>query len=245
MKNLAIIFTLIFNFCLSQQTIVVTYELRPKLFEEANQITKSTFLNKNQAFQKYELINNGELSSFKESKIKNRRNNTAYYVGDTLVIKKQGEDKNITIKNFLNSNVYNKVDINRNENFIYVKSKFKNFNLELTNQVEKIDKYECNLVQGKNPLNGDQVKYWYTAQIPIQDGPCSWWVNVPGLILHIEYPMMDFYAVKIEFVNTRTKIDEFPKQTVYITETEYLKKLQHSLNIDAQDAENYQKLFKK
>lgn len=96
--------------------------------------------------------------------------------------------------------------------------------LYFTDKTLYIDNYLCNNVYRVNPKNNDTIKYWYTKEIPIDDGPSSI-LGLPGMVLKIESKNSLEYATKVEFFKEKLLIDR-PKESYNLTPPEEIKKLE-------------------
>lgn len=77
-----------------------------------------------------------------------------------------------------------------------IKEKLSKINWELSNEIKKIDKYNCK--KAKAIIKNKQVIAWYCEDIAISDGP-SIYYGLPGLILQIEAEDRLYSAIEIRF----------------------------------------------
>ena len=78
-------------------------------------------------------------------------------------------------------------------------------------------------------LLNDTIKFWYTQDIAIIDGPFRPFA-IPGLILGYENKYKNIYATKIEFVNSVQNIEAIDKKNKIYTKEEFekIKKIRNS-----------------
>ncbi len=227
MKLSVFLFLISFGYCFSQQSIKVTYECRTKIKSRNSQSEFPTIYK-----TMYQLTNNGVISEFKsiETKDKSEITKNDNKQSDTIFITAYKADKNLNLKDFnLEANF---VKSELDGKFYFYTDTFQNRKLNFKSDIKKIDNYTCKLVEGVNSINNDPIKYWYTEAIPVIDGPMSYWLDLPGLILNIEYPLMEFYAVKIEFFDEKLQILNFPESTQFISRNQYESLLRESLALD-------------
>jgi GLPGLI family protein len=105
----------------------------------------------------------------------------------------------------------------------YYKKQIDEPQLYFTDKTLYVDKYLCNNAYQLNPKNNDTVKYWYTKEIPIDDGPRTL-IGLPGMILKVETKNSLEYATKIEFFKDKIVIDR-PKESYNILSEEEYNKL--------------------
>ena len=80
-----------------------------------------------------------------------------------------------------------------------------------------IGKFNC--TKATATINGQQVEAWFTADIPIQDGPEKFY-GLPGLILAVKTAYNSYEAAEIKIINENTVLQQPTKGTV-ITPTEF------------------------
>lgn len=214
-------------FCWAQQSIRVTYECRSKFSYYGS--PEKEIANK----ALYQLTNNGLLSEFKsiETIDKQQIMQMGKTATDTMIIHVLHVNKGVDIKDYDLEMNFVKAELDGK--LYFYSDKFKNATLNFKTELKKIDKYTCKLVEGVNPIDNSPIKFWYTDEIPLADGPITYWMDLPGLILHVEYPLMEFYAVKIEFFDKILPISKFPDNTSFITRNEYNELLRKSLSLDS------------
>lgn len=113
-----------------------------------------------------------------------------------------------------------------------------------SNKTKLIDKYKCKLayVLSKKNVN-DTIKYWYTQEIPIIDGPFQM-LDIPGLILGYEAKFKTIYVTKISFSNAKEQffnVSKLPKvyskkefidlKTKFSKSNEYIDEKGNKLNV--------------
>ncbi len=223
-----IIIFLFSNIANAQQSIRVLYESR---FKAPKSATKTELLSVLYQPRLYQLTNNGNLSEFRsiEKKRKEETTQGKENRSDTIFLTTVGLDESICLKDFAENINYCKYRLS--DRFVYVQDPFQNQQITYKADVKKIDIYKCKLAESFDTINSGLIKYWYTTDIPIVDGPLLYWVNLPGLILHIDAPLVDYYAVKIEFINDILPINKFPTSTRFISSIEF----EQELNVDKLD----------
>lgn len=116
------------------------------------------------------------------------------------------------LKNFKEKNFLSIMIINDKE--YYYKKQIEEPQLYFTDKTLYVDKYLCHYTYQLNPKNNDTIKYWYTKEIPIDDGPRTL-IGFRGLVLKVETKNSIEYATKVEFFKENLVIDR-PKQSYEI-----------------------------
>lgn len=219
MKTINLLIILVTTNLFAQKSVQIEYEQQnyfpsdyfEKLPEDTREQLKSTmtapiriFLTNNGAFS---ICSNDVDNSSRKSNITDSNVGLAKNLNSTV-----SKAKSWILKDFKNDCFYELKNVLGKS--YYVKDKIGDVNVVLSNKRKKIDKFDCKLayvLSKKNQL--DTIKYWYTQDIPIIDGPFRS-QNIPGLILGYEQKNRTIYARKIIFfdeVLPIISITELPK----------------------------------
>lgn len=217
------------SFINAQQSVRITYESKriyPDSFLRTFSESQKIAFDEAQKRPYYAtLTNNGEESLYMSV---DRKNDEVLPGTNTMYNhEKDGEiilhtPKYWRLKNFKEKNIiyFSIID---NKEYYYKKQIVKPQHY-FTDKTLYVDKYLCNNAYRVNPKNNDTIKYWYTKEIPIDDGPIST-LGLPGMVLKIESKNSLEYATKIEFFKEKIVIDR-PKESYNLTPPEEMKKLE-------------------
>lgn len=219
------LFTIFSN---AQQSVRITYEsvrLYPDSFLNTLSESQKMSLKESQKNPYIAtLTNNGDESLYssivKENYTINGKDTGSEYnvdKGITLVTPKYWR-----LTNFKEKNIIYYVIINDKE--YYYKKQIVEPQLYFTDKTLYVDKYLCHNAYRLNPKNNDTIKYWYTKEIPIDDGPSSI-LGLPGMVLKTESKNSLEYATKVEFFKEKLVIER-PKESYNLTPPEEIKKLE-------------------
>lgn len=221
MKNI-VIFLLAINSVFAQQSIKVSYE-------QVNFYSANFFdvfpLHEREAIKKQfttprvlQLTNNGEFSIYESMKSQElllpsieKNTETEINRGTSVQIPQIWLFKDFNLKKN-----YRKVNFKETE--FYVENLFPTNELIHSSDTKIIGNYKCKLAYSTN--NNDTIKYWYTDEIPIIDGPFV--MNItPGLLLMYETKKGVIYATKVEFFDKKLIITGLDKRISVIDEENY------------------------
>ncbi len=214
-----ILFILLINVCLSQNTGKVTY-------------TRILSLTENITEKDFELIFNENTSLFTmqingESKVKDSEVNLNSDDNDTEVsinLALQPELPLAYFTDFYKDSLLSRVSVysnNKNETII-VKEKIKSISWKITKEQKKIGSFVCNKAVGE--FRGRTYKAWFTYDIPVKFGP--WKLNgLPGLILQARDSENEviFNSTFVEIPNPADSQDPFTNFSINNYETFSLK----------------------
>lgn len=234
MKN-TLFLLLTFNFTFAQQSIKVNYEqlnfYSENFFDVFPSHERETIKKQFTSPRPFELTNNGVFSIYTSINTKallipsnDVKTETEINRGTSVEIPKIWLLKDLNLKKN-----YKKVNLNESE--FYVENSFPNNGLIYTNKIKNIENYKCKLAYSIK--NNDTIKYWYTEEIPIIDGPFIM-NETPGLLLMYETKKGTIYATKIEFFDKKINIDGLDKNISIITEETY-----RNLKVEAVKAKSY------
>ena len=237
MKHILLLILFMSPFILvAQKSIKITYEQK-SMYSDAffNQIPEGsresfrTILAKPSYF---ELINNGDYSLFKSINLKEEAVPSTEISTKTVI--HQGTIftplKVFILKDF-SSGISTECAVIKEKEY-YVQKSFSKEALFNDNKSKVIDGYMCKSAYALNTAN-DTIRYWYTQDIPVIDGPFSMH-DIPGLILSVESKNRIVYATKIEFFDKKLVLETIPKNAEFITKEELVIK-----RVDALKAESY------
>ena len=227
--RLLLFFVFFTPFISAQQSIRITYESKiiyPDSFLRTFSESQKAAFDEAQKRPFYAtLTNNGEESLYMSVNIKK---------DEVLPGKDTGNEYDIDKGTILKTPKYWRLTNFKEKNIIYFSiidgkeyynnKKIVEPQLYFTDKTLYIDNYLCNNVYRVNPKNNDTIKYWYTKEIPIDDGPSSI-LGLPGMVLKIESKNSLEYATKVEFFKEKLLIDR-PKESYNLTPTEEIKKLE-------------------
>jgi GLPGLI family protein len=219
-------FLLIPFLSIAQQSVRVTYEsvrLFPNSFLNSLSESQRTSLKESQKKPYVATLTNvGDESLYMSFEKKN----------DTIAGKDTGSKENVDkgiimkgqkfwrLKNFKDKTQVGLVNIDNND--YYIKKQIEEPKIYFTNKDLQIGKYLCKYAYSINEKQNDTIKYWYTDEIPIDDGPKNV-IGFPGLVLKIETKNSMEYAVKVEFFKEKIIFDKPKNFNKTITQDEYLK----------------------
>ena len=220
----------LFLFCVTnifaQKTVKVEYEQRN--YFPADYFEKIPEDLREQAKQKmtqtigFCLINNGDFSLLTDEDLQldklDKQSPIDIKFGQTTYESVE-RSKIWILKDFKNNSFYELKRLAL-KNYI-VKDTLLYTKINLSSQTKKVDKYNCKLayvLSKKNPV--DTIKYWYTQEIPIIDGPFQI-LNIPGLILGYEAKFKTIYVTKISFSDIKTPIVSLAKIPKIYTRKEF------------------------
>ncbi|WP_026709599.1 GLPGLI family protein [Flavobacterium frigidarium] len=174
----------------------------------------------------FELTNNGDFSLFKsvnskEEFIASKKVNTTTSIHNGSVIK---PFKMWILKNHIKRS--NLEDLQIMDMHYYYESPFTDIDLIYDNKIKKIDNYSCKSAYSISPSK-DTIRYWYTQEIPILDGPYTM-TTIPGLILSVEEKRKVIYITKIEFFDKKIIFEDLDKKILFVTADE-LKKIKEEM----------------
>lgn len=226
MRKIIIVF-LFFNITVAQQSIKVTYEevnIYPESFFNAFQEhERETIKNAFTTPKLFKLTNSGDVSIYESLEVKDKTipsniSNTKEEINQGTIVKSV---KTWIFKNYNTQKTITKSNIDEKE--YYTESIFPNEDFIFTDEEKVIDNYKCKLAYHLPNLKPtDTIKYWYTQEIPVYDGP-YYTAKIPGLVIRYERKQRVIYATKIEFFDTKIIIDELNKKIPLISEIEYKK----------------------
>lgn len=211
MKSIIIIIFLSFA-CFSQNTIRVIYQQdnfyadsffqslpvdQNERDEIKKDMTKPSYL---------ELVNNGEFSLLRtiDKPQQNNLGKKATYLDNNIsgglkllnewIFKNFTEKYNLSLREIITDKYIIKQPFEKDSKYTF------------SNKIKKIDKYNCKLAYVLSKRNtNDTIKFWYTDEIPIIDGPFDSSI-IPGLILSYETKVRNIYAIQIEFIEEKIEI---------------------------------------
>jgi GLPGLI family protein len=217
------------SFVFAQQSVRITYESKT-IYPESylRNLTESQRTALEEALKRpnYATItNNGEESLYrsadrkKDEEIQGKDTGSENNIDKGIIIKTPDYWR---LKNFKENTVISKISIDEKE--YYYKIEIKEPELFFTDKTLQIDKYLCHQAYRLIPNNNDTIKFWYTREIPIDDGP-STILGLPGVVLKMESKYAIEYATEVEFFKEKIVIDR-PKESYTLTPYEDIKKLQ-------------------
>lgn len=222
-------FVFITSFISAQQSIRITYESKiiyPDSYLRTFSESQKAAFDEAQKRPYYATVtNNGEESLYmsvnrkKDEVIPGKDTGNEYDIDKGNILK---TPKRWRLTNFKEKNIIYNVIIDDKE--YYFKKQIVEPQLIFTDKTLFVDKYLCNNAYRVNPKNNDTIKYWYTKEIPIDDGPSSI-LGLPGLVLKMESKSFLEYATKVEFFKEKLVIDR-PKESYNLTPPEEIKKLE-------------------
>lgn len=226
--RLSLFFVFITSFISAQQSVRITYESK-KIYPDS--FLQNLSGSQKVAFEEAQkrpfyatLTNNGDESLYRSI---NRKKDEVLPGKDTG--NEYAKDEGILmqtpnfwrLKNFKEKKNISLVNINDKE--YYFKKQIEEPQLYFTNKTLNVDKYLCHYAYRLNPKNNDTIKYWYTKEIPIDDGPSNL-IGLPGMVLKMESKNSIEYATKVEFFKEKIEIDR-PRQSYKILSQEEYDKL--------------------
>ncbi len=227
--RLLLFFVFISSFINAQQSIRITYESKiiyPDSYLRTFSESQKEEFNEAQKRPYYATVtNNGEESLYvsvnrkKDEVIAGKDTGNDYNIDKGIILK---TPKSWRLTNFKEKVIIYNVIIDEKE--FYYKKQTVEPQLYFSDKTLYIDKYLCNNAYRVNPKNNDTIKYWYTKEIPLDDGPSST-MGLPGLVLKIESQSFLEYATKVEFFKEKLVIDR-PKESFNLTPEEEIKKLE-------------------
>ncbi|UQD55331.1 GLPGLI family protein [Flavobacterium sp. K5-23] len=226
MKNvfIALLFS---NFLAAQQSIKVTYEqvtiYHDNFFNNFQEHERETIKKIFTTPQQFELINNGDYSTYESLKVKDKTilsniPTTDEDINQGTIVK---IPKTYILKNYSNNKSYTKTEIDEKE--YYTERPFPEDEFIFTSDEKVIDNYKCKLAYQLPKLKPtDTIKYWYTQEIPVFDGP-YYTAKIPGLVIRYERKQRVIYATKIEFFDKKIILDKLDRKIPLISDIEYEK----------------------
>jgi GLPGLI family protein len=226
--RLLLFFVFTTSFLHAQQSVRITYESKTiypdsylRTFSESQ---KAAFDEAQKRPFYATLTNNGEESLYmsvnrkKDEVLQGKDTGNEYDIDKGIILK---TPKYWRLKNYKEKNIIYLSIIDEKE--YYYKKQIVEPQLYFTDKTLNVDKYLCNNAYRVNLKNNDTIKYWYTKEIPIDDGPNTF-VGLPGMVLKIESKNSLEYATKIEFFKEKIVIDR-PKESYNLTPLEEINKL--------------------
>lgn len=227
---LVLVFLTLFSISFAQKSVKITYEQK-MLYSDTffNQLPATDREEYKRIFSLpnyFELTNNGDFSLFKsvsskEEFIASKEVSTTTSIHNGTVIK---PFKIWILKNY--NKQTNLENLQFKDMHYYYESAFIDNKMIYDNKIKKIDNYTCKSAYSISAAK-DTIRYWYTQEIPILDGP-STMTSIPGLILSIEEKKKVIYVTKIEFFDKKLMIEDLDKKILFVTENE-LKKIQEDM----------------
>jgi GLPGLI family protein len=206
----------------AQKSVKITYEQK-SMYSDAffNQIPEGsresfrTILAKPSYF---ELINNGDYSLFKsinlkEEVIPSNEINTSTSINQGTIFK----PLNVWLLKDFVKEISSELAVANGKDY-YLEQPFSKETLFYDEKTKTIDAYRCKGAYTLTTAN-DTIRYWYTQEIPLFDGPFSRY-DIPGLVLSVESKKKITYATKIEFFDKKLVLDTVPKNAVFVTKQE-------------------------
>ena len=209
----------------SQKSIKITYEqltsFRDGFFEGLPDSSREQTKKAMTSPMTFELFNNDKISLFKSAEVKDilipsTEPSQAGVIDRGTVLKLP---EVWIMKDFKTEKTFAKRNIE--EKNYYIQESFRKEEFIFTNEQKIIESFKCKRAYSlpKNKPN-DTIKYWYTDEIPIFDGP-YYTVGIPGLILKYERKNRVVYATKIEFFDKIITIDGLTKNIPIVTQKEF------------------------
>ena len=227
--RLLLFFVFTTSFLHAQQSVRITYESKtiyPDSFLRTLSESQKAAFDEAQKRPFYATVtNNGEESLYmsidrkKDEVLQGKDTGNEYDIDKGVILKTQ---KYWRLKNFKEKNIIYLSIIDEKE--YYYKKQIVEPQLYFTDKTLYVDNYLCNNAYRLNPKNNDTIKYWYTKEIPIDDGPSSP-LGLPGMVLKMESKYSLEYATKVEFFKEKIVIDR-PKESYNLTPPEEIKKLE-------------------
>jgi GLPGLI family protein len=222
-------FVFITSFINAQQSIRITYESKiiyPESYLRTFSENQKVAFDEAQKRPYYATVtNNGEESLYmtvdrkKDEVLPGKDTGNEYNIDKGIILK---TPKRWRLTNFKEKNIIYNVIIDDKE--YYYKKQILDKQLFFSDKTLYVDKYLCHNAYRVNPKNNDTINYWYTKEIPIDDGPGST-MGLPGLVLKIESQTFLEYATKVEFFKEKLVIDR-PKESFNLTLQEEIEKLE-------------------
>lgn len=223
MKKIILLLLVTFNL-FAQKSIKVSYEeittFKESFFDALPENDREFFKKKLNSPKKFELINNGDYSLYhtideKDEKIPSNELPEAGVINQGTIFKAL----NIWIlKDFISLKTFERREL---EDSYYLENDFRKENFMFTDEEKTIDNYKCKMayiLNVKKPT--DTIKYWYTPEIPILDGP-YYTVGLPGLVLRYEREQRVIYATKIEYLDKKVSIERLDSKIKIITDADF------------------------
>ena len=227
--RLLLFFVFTNSFLHAQQSVRITYESKiiyPDSFLRTFSESQKGAFEEAQKRPFYATVtNNGEESLYmsvnrkKDEVLQGKDTGNEYDIDRGTILK---TPKYWRLKNFKEKNIIYNTNINDKE--YYYKKQIVEPQLYFTDKTLYVDKYLCNNAYRLNPKNNDTIKYWYTKEIPIDDGAGNI-IGLPGMVLKMESKYSLEYATKVEFFKEKIVIDR-PKESYNLTPPEEIKKLE-------------------
>ena len=128
-----------------------------------------------------------------------------------IIIQKMtmGDNTGVLYKNFSN-----KIMLKQSAIFdkpFLITDSLQSVNWDIDTATKTIGKFNC--TKATATINGQQVEAWFTADIPIPDGPDKFY-GLPGLILAVKTQNGNYEATEIKITNENTALQQPTKGTV-------------------------------
>jgi GLPGLI family protein len=236
--RLLLFFVFTTSFLHAQQSVRITYESKriyPDSFLRTLSESQKAAFDEAQKRPFYATVtNNGEESLYmsvnrkKDEVLPGKDTGNEYEKDEGIIL---NTPKYWRLTNFKDKNIIYFTIIDNKE--YYYKKKILQPQLYFTDKTLYVDKYLCNNAYRLNPKNNDTIKYWYTKEIPIDEGPSST-LGLPGVVLKMESKYSLEYATKVEFIKEKMVINR-PKESYNLIREEEIKKLE----LEAQKPKSY------
>ena len=218
-QNLLFILLICPVFLLAQKSVKITYEQKiiysDAFFYQIPAGSRESFRTILAKPSYFELLNNGDYSLFKSINLKEEVIPSTEISTKTAI--NQGTIftpfKVFILKDFSNE-ISTECALVKDKEY-YIQSPFIKENLFNDKKIKAIDGYMCKSAYTLTTAN-DTIRYWYTQDIPVIDGPFSMH-DIPGLILSVESKNKIVYATKIEFFDKKLVLDTVSKNAEFIT----------------------------